>query len=182
MDDCVLAVSGTPGVGKTHLCTTLESRGWSVLSLADVAEEHGCLGEVDTADGAAPIDIHRLAEAWKPPTSGRWLVDGHLAHLLEVDGLVLLRCRPSSLAKRLEARGYGADKVRANVEWEMTAGHWAELLEFEVDLPLLELDAGQHGSSELADEVEAWCRKGLASDPLSAMADGALDWLSESLD
>lgn len=63
----------------------------------------------------------------------------------------------------------------------MTAGHWAELLEFEVDLPLLELDAGQHASSELADEVEAWYRKGLPSEPLSAMADGALDWLSESM-
>ena len=142
---CVLAVSGTPGTGKTTLCEAMEGEGWQVLSLADLAEEHDCMGPVDEADGAAPIDVHRLAETWEAPVEGRWLVDGHLAHLLEVDGVVLLRCQPSVLNERLSARGYEARKVKANVEWEMTAGHWAELMEFEIDLPLLELDTTKGG-------------------------------------
>ena len=35
---CVLAVSGTPGTGKTTLCEAMEGEGWQVLSLADLAE------------------------------------------------------------------------------------------------------------------------------------------------
>ena len=181
-EDCVLAISGTPGVGKSSLCAVLERRGWNVLSLATLADEHECLDEVDTEDGAAPIDIHRLAEAWEASSSGRWVVDGPLSHLLDVNGLVLLRCSPSTLTQRLEARGYSAGKVRANVEWEMTAGHWAELLEFEVELPVLELDAGQLSSEKLAGEVEAWCAKGLPAQRVEDQAVDAIDWLGESLD
>ena len=183
MDEhCVLAISGTPGVGKSSLCAVLEERGWSVLSLATLADEHGCLDDIDTEDGAAPIDIHRLAEAWEASSSGRWVVDGHLSHLLNVSGIVLLRCAPSTLKQRLEARGYPVGKIRANVEWEMTAGHWAELLEFEVELPVLELDAGHHSTEELAGEVEAWCGEGLPSQSIEDGAVDAIDWLGESHD
>ncbi len=57
---CVLAVSGTPGTGKTTLCKALAAAGWQVLSLADLAEEHGCMGPVDEADGAAPVSYTHL--------------------------------------------------------------------------------------------------------------------------
>lgn len=175
---CVLAVSGTPGTGKTTLCEALAAAGWQVMSLTDLAEQHGCMGPVDEADGAAPIDVHRLAEAWEAPEEGRWLVDGHLAHLLEVDGIVLLRCRPSVLNDRLSARGYEARKVKANVEWEMTAGHWAELMEFEIELPLLELDTTGEGG-DLSGRVQAWAEDGLAALPLTEQVLDAIDWLGE---
>ena len=64
----------------------------------------------------------------------------------------------------------------------MTAGHWAELLEFEVELPVLELDAGHLSSEELAGEVEAWCGEGLPSQSIEDGAVDAIDWLGESLD
>ena len=178
-EDCVLAISGTPGVGKSSLCAVLEARGWNVLSLATLADEHGCLDDIDTEDGAAPIDVHRLAETWERPTDGRWLVDGHLAHLLEVDGIVLLRCQPERLRERLTARGYTDRKVQANVEWEMTAGHWAELVEFEVDLPLLELDATTDDEQALSGRVNAWVEGGMEGAPLMAQVPDSIDWLGE---
>ena len=176
---CVLAVSGTPGAGKTSLCTALAEAGWQVLSLADLAQTHGCLGPVDEDDGAAPIDVHRLAETWEAPNDGRWLVDGHLAHLLEVDGIVLLRCHPERLRERLTARGYTSRKIQANVEWEMTAGHWAELVEFEVDLPLLELDASTDDEQALSGRVNAWVEGGMEGAPLMEQAPDSIDWLGE---
>ena len=109
-EDWVLAISGTPGVGKSSLCAVLEERGWNVLSLAKLADQHGCLDDIDTEDGAAPIDIHRLADAWEASSSGRWVVDGHLSHLLDVNGIILLRCAPSTLKQRLEARGLSSRK------------------------------------------------------------------------
>ena len=179
-EDCVLAISGTPGVGKTQLSAWLSQQGWATLSLQEMATEHGCLGQVDAVDGAAPIDIHRLAEVWEAPDEGRWLVDGHLAHLLDVDGIVLLRCHPADLQERLQQRGYDEAKVKANKEWELTAGHWAELLEFGIDIPLLELDAGVMDTEALAAIVQAWVEEGLPSEPLEEVAVSALDWLSES--
>ncbi|MGB1587932.1 MAG: AAA family ATPase [Poseidonia sp.] len=179
-DACTLAISGTPGVGKTALCSRLAEAGWTVIDLAELAAEHGCLGETDSADGAAPVDIHRLADAWQPPTEGRWVVDGHLSHLLDVDGLVLLRCPPATLSERLTNRGYTEAKVKANVEWELTAGHWSELLEFEVDLPLMEANSGTMSEDELTQQVLQWVEDGLPSEPLEDMAVHATDWLAQS--
>ena len=68
---CLLAISGTPGVGKSQLCNALGKQGWEVLRLVDLAEQYGCLGEVDERDGAAPVDIHRLEEVWDAPGAGR---------------------------------------------------------------------------------------------------------------
>ena len=72
MDEpCVLALTGTPGVGKTTVASWLQAQGWGLLSVADLADSHGCLDEVDPKDGAAPIDIQALDEAWEPPRLGR---------------------------------------------------------------------------------------------------------------
>src|SRR6056300_1039194 len=90
MDEpCVLALTGTPGVGKTTVASWLQAQGWGLLSVADLADSHGCLDEVDPKDGAAPIDIQALDEAWEPPRLGRWVVDGHLSHFLNVDAIVV---------------------------------------------------------------------------------------------
>ena len=178
----IIAFSGTPGVGKSSLAEVMAQRGWNLLSLRDLADEHGCLGEEDTHDGAAPVDIHALDEAWEQPSEGKHLVDGHLAHLLQVDTIVLLRCRPSILRQRLEARGYSSQKVRANAEWEMTAGHWSELMEFEIELPVLEMDSSETDVDQLADDLEAWLNKNCPFEGMEAAARGALDWLAESDD
>jgi len=124
------------------------------------------------------VDVHALAERWTPP-SGRVLVDGHLSHLLDVDAVVLLRCHPDTLAARLNERGYDAAKVRANVEWEMTSGHWAELLEFEVEAPVLEVETTDAPVDALAENVLAWLAEGCPSSSVEERAIAAVDWLNE---
>lgn len=179
-ESCVLAVCGTPGVGKTFVCQALAKKGWRVLNLAELAQDLGCLGEQDEHDGASPIDIHALGEKWEAPKEGLWVVDGHLSHFMEVDGLVLLRCHPSILSERLAQRGYPAEKIQANCEWELVAGHWAELLEFEVEIPLLELDAGVMDVEEMVEEITTWVEDGIASEELTELALNAIDWLNQA--
>ena len=60
----------------------------------------------------------------------------------------------------------------------MTAGHWAELMEFEIDLPLLELDTTK-GGARAADQLRVWVEEGLPSLPLTEQAMDAIDWLGE---
>lgn len=178
-DDVVVALTGTPGTGKTTLSERFAHEGWQVLNVRELAEVHGCLGEVED-DGAAPVDVHALAERWTPP-SGRVLVDGHLSHLLDVDAVVLLRCHPDTLAVRLNERGYDPAKVRANVEWEMTSGHWAELLEFDVEAPVLEVETTHTAPDALAVDLLAWLADGCPSPPLNERAIAAVDWLNEGV-
>jgi broad-specificity NMP kinase len=99
-----------------------------------------------------------------------------------VDGVVLLRCRPSTLQDRLLQRQYADAKIRANVEWEMTSGHWAELLEFEIELPVAEYDTASMTIEAVAEAIDAWSKAGLPAAEFDQQASEAIDWLGESHD
>ena len=63
----------------------------------------------------------------------------------------------------------------------MTSGHWAELLEFEIDVPVAEFDTASMTTEALAKAVDAWSNDGLPSADLNQQAFEAIDWLGESL-
>ena len=171
-----IAITGTPGTGKTALCQSLGA-GYSVLSLKDLAEQYQCLGPQDTADGAAPIDIHQLAEKWQFQDNEITFIDGHLSHFLDVDAIVVLRCNPLELEKRLQSRDYSSAKITANVEWELISGTWSELLEFEISVPLLELDTSSTTTEELQTQVLSWIEKKFPSQSLKESSSQAIDWM-----
>jgi broad-specificity NMP kinase len=153
-----IGIIGTPGCGKSTLCKALAM---PEICLRDFAEQHGCLGEVE-ADGAAAMDVEKLAGFWQQP-SQLSLVDSHLAHHMPLDALIVVRCDPSELKLRLEARGYSAKKVQANVEVEMLGGPWNDLIGD--SRPIFE---GIEGVSE-------WIKLGC---PPHSTPETAIDWLS----
>jgi adenylate kinase len=153
-----IGVIGTPGCGKTTLCSEL---GLPVISMRDYAEENNCLGEIGK-DGAAEIDVEKLSATWINPAK-LTLLDGHLAHYIPVDALIVVRCDPNVLRARLIDRGYSEEKIRANVEVEMLGGPWNDLLD---DVrPIYE-----------GTDVEAWISSGC---PHHTTPDMAIDWLCE---
>ena len=111
-----VALTGTPGVGKTTLAALAAKDGWTVVDVKAWAKEEGCVVGYDELDQAAVIDIERLSEL--VPTRGRVVFEGHLSHLLPVDLAWVVRCDPEALRPRLEARGYGPAKVVENLEAE----------------------------------------------------------------
>ena len=171
-----IAISGTPGTGKTSLCEVLADT-YSVLSLQDLAEQNDCLDPVDVADGAAPIDIHLLAEKWQHEGDEITFIDGHLSHFMDVDALVLLRCNPVELEKRLQSRDYSPAKVAANVEWELLSGTWSELLEFEISVPVLELDTTSGSPEEIRTQVLSWIENNFPSQSLEESSSHAINWM-----
>ena len=61
MDRCFrLALTGTPGVGKTTISSLLSDVGYQVETVQDIAERFGCIDDVDPEDGARPINISNL--------------------------------------------------------------------------------------------------------------------------
>lgn len=116
-----IALTGTPGVGKTTLARAAQERyGWRVVDVKAFAHEAGCVtGRIGRgADAADEVDTARLARRVPPDDGTTTLYEGHLSHHLGLDVAWVVRCDPEVLRGRLAARGYSPAKVRENLEAE----------------------------------------------------------------
>lgn len=145
----MVGIAGTPGTGKTAVGDVLARRGHRVVRVAEtiapfVLAEEGGVREVDEEAWAAAF----------PPVDG--YVEGGLAHFLPCDRLVILRCRPDVLRRRLETRGYSPAKVAENVEAEALDVVLCEALEIRPPESLLEIETTERSAEETADLAEAF--------------------------
>ena len=161
-----IAVTGTPGSGKTTFCSAIE---YPSMTVEEIAVNHGCIGEVED-DGAAPIDLDKLCSIVAWPEGDMLLLDGHLSHLLPIDAIVLIRCHPSDLRKRLSQRDYADSKIEENVECELIGSVAAECL----NKPCLELDSAI-GIQAMIDCAERWITDGFK--PLRP--NEPIDWIGQ---
>ena len=108
-----LAVTGTPGTGKTSATEALDRE---VVHLNDVIRERDLWTERDAdRDGSLVADLDAVRE-YLGDREG--VVESHLAHHLDADRVVVLRCRPDMLEDRLLDRGESAATARENRESE----------------------------------------------------------------
>ena len=113
----LVALTGTPGTGKSSVAAELERRGYAVVGLDRFAEEHKLITGYDAARRTKEVDVEALDREVRVPAKLGFLVS-HYAHLLSVNLAIVLRCHPRVLADRLRARGWPEPKVRENVEAE----------------------------------------------------------------
>lgn len=113
----LISIAGTPGTGKTSTCEVLAQRGYVVIDLDDVARREGLIVGRDDARGTDEVDVAALRERLHLPAKLAFL-KSHYSHLMDANIGIVLRCRPSVLRVRLEARGWPPAKVRENVEAE----------------------------------------------------------------
>ncbi len=171
----LVAVTGTPGTGKTTACDVLSRRGYVVLDLDAVARQGGFIVGRDESRGSDEVDVDALRESLRVPAKIAFL-RSHYAHEMAVDLAVVLRCSPAVLRARLEARGWPSEKVRENVEAEAIDVITQQAVErlalvYEVDTTrrtpeetadvILEILRGrtqgrEPGSVDWSDEVLSW--------------------------
>ena len=108
-----VAVTGTPGTGKSTATTLLE--GYDVIHLNDRIKAHDLWTERDAERDTLVADLDAVAEHL-----GDWtgVLDSHLAHHLDVGRVVVLRCRPETIEERLLERGESAATAAENAESE----------------------------------------------------------------
>jgi len=135
----LIALTGTPGTGKTSLLQSiLEAARFTTCSFSGVdlnafIREHDLITGEDPERDSHNVDIGRMRELVheklgqktdeddskaRTPRPNLVLVEGHLAHHLDPELCLLLRCSPRVLRERLEKRGYSKEKVRENLEAE----------------------------------------------------------------
>jgi len=173
--DFRLALTGTPGTGKSTVARNLSERGYTVVSVESLAREHECLGEVDPADGARSVDLDMLhdslASGWSSPPEHPVIIDGHLSHHLPSDAVVVLRCSPDILEARLVSRGYSAEKTQANCEWELLGGAWNER---ERGSAWIEFDTTDSDVSSVVESLSHWISDGFKP----ASPGSVIDWVA----
>jgi adenylate kinase len=118
----IIAITGTPGVGKTSVADVLIEKGFEVVHLFKTAVKNGFILSEDKIRGSKILDMGRLDDYINKNYGDKDLVliDGHLSYLLKcVNKVIVLRCHPGELTKRLSKKGWDEEKIWENVQAEI---------------------------------------------------------------
>ncbi len=116
----ILGITGGPGTGKKTVSPLVSSRlSYALLDLNAVAT-----GNSTPQPGAAfEVDTVRLRKRIVTVEESNCVIFGHLLpdvfRAKELDFVAVLRCEPSTLKRRLLARGYAGAKLVENLEAEL---------------------------------------------------------------
>lgn len=130
-----IAISGTPGTGKTTLATSLsKALGFSRI---DLHEHYKAVAtKYDQKKQCYVVDVRKVAalvRREKKKAARGVIIDSHVAHLLPrtlVDLCIILTCSTlKTLEKRLKKRKYSQKKIRENLDAEIFQVCWLEAQE-----------------------------------------------------
>lgn len=147
-----VAVTGTPGTGKTTAVDLAETD-LPVVNLNDLVREADLTAgrdeERDTL--VADLDAVRARLADRDDV----LVESHLAHHLDADRVVVLRCHPDELRERLRERGEPESKIRENAESEALDIVLSQAVQCHGSETVYEIDTTGRSPASVAADVEA---------------------------
>jgi len=172
----ILALTGTPGTGKTTIAHVLKKKEINVIDLKNIAEIHDFIESYDKKRLTNVIDISAVDRYLKTQYSSQdqLVIEGHLSHLLTcVQTCIVLRCYPKILKKRLQERDWSWKKIRENVEAELLDIILCEALEHHGTNNVYEIDTSTSQINEIADEIYQVIN-GKTSDKI--VKPGSFDW------
>ena len=162
-----IALTGTPGTGKTTVAALLHYRTIDINSLVRGGMNLG----LDPERGCLDADMDALSGHLKSLDSEEpMILEGHFSHHF-AHWAIVLRLSPSALRPRLEARGYSQAKIRENLEAEALDVILVEAVQMcpRVD----EIDTTGKSAAEVAGMIRKIVEGRLDLPP------GQVDWLEE---
>jgi len=123
----IIALTGTPGTGKTTVCGLINEHSqyrkqYRIIDINKLVLDERLYTEKDEKRDSYVADIDKLEERVKEfiEQDGRDIImEGHLSHFLPADAVIVLRAHPVALRKRLGKRKkYSFEKVSENANAE----------------------------------------------------------------
>ena len=127
-----ILITGTPGVGKTSLCSLLESQlpedyeleGFKYVKLAELVSQKKLYKNWNEEFNVPEFDEDMVCDELEPMMSqqGGIILEFHSCDFFPerwFDMVVLLRCNNTQLYDRLQERGYNEKKINENIECEI---------------------------------------------------------------
>ncbi len=123
----IIAISGTPGTGKTSVCKELcDKYDFTYVDGKQLVQGDVC-SEYDEERDCEVVDVEKWCEAVENLVNKKGLknavIDSHFSHDLSpdfVDVCIIVTCEDKvELQRRLAARGYSKAKVEENLEAEI---------------------------------------------------------------
>jgi len=152
----LIALTGTPGTGKTAVSYVLQEKGFKNVDLNRVATEEGFLAGFDKKRASKIIDIDRLNDYVKKRyiTKDVVFLVGHISHLLKnVDKVIVLRCHPDELKKRLSKKKWAEEKIKENLEAEILDIILCESVDTHSEQNVFEIDTTSLSINNVASSI-----------------------------
>ena len=178
----IIAITGTPGTGKTSVAKKLVRKGYIVLDLNRIACENDFLLGRDEKRKSNIVDIDKLNLFIKKNYSKFDIVfvEGHLSHLLKcVDKLIVLRLEPSQLKKYLKKKRWNEKKIKENLESEILDIVLCESVEVHSKDNIAELNVTNKSVDEIVSIIIDLVKDGFKN--LQKYKIGNIDWSEEIL-
>ena len=147
----IIAISGTPGTGKTSVSKKLsEIANAKFISLNKLAVSEQLTLKYDKKRDTHVVDFKKLIphvinqiESYKKTNIEFLLIESHFSDIIPekyIDYAIILRCNPDELYKRLEKRGYKKEKIIENVQSEILGNCANFFIEEQIKSPIYEID------------------------------------------
>jgi adenylate kinase len=148
----IVAVTGTPGTGKSTATDLVESD-LEVVHLNEVIRDRDFVTGTDEERDTAIADLDAVAD-WLADRDDL-LVESHLAHEFAADHVIVLRCHPEEIERRLRERGESDATANENAESEALDVVLGHAVENHGEDSVYEIDTTDRTPEDVAAEIEA---------------------------
>jgi adenylate kinase len=178
----IIALTGTPGTGKTSVAEVLKSRGFEIVDLNKVACENNFILGKDKHRDSNIVDIEKFNNYVVENYISKdfVLIEGHLSHLLKsAEKIIILRCHPDNLKTNLSKKGWKTVKIKENIEAEILDIILCESIELHKKNDIFEIDVTNNKVENIADIITDLIKNKFKSNEKYKV--GRIDWSEEIL-